>query len=91
MKFLLFASVVFGVFYFFYRKLRRFLAQLFQPLNNPDGTEHAHGTSTKPGRINKGEMKQCPTCGIYLPAGTGNMSGELEYCSSSCASEGKNK
>lgn len=91
MKFLLFTAVVFGVFYFFYSKLRRFLAQLFQPLNSPGGTEHTGSASTKPGRINKGEMKQCPACGVYFPAGTGKVSSNLEYCSSDCASEGKNK
>ena len=91
MKFLLFTAVVFGAFYFFYSKLRRFLAQLLQPMNSADDTEHTGSSSTKPGRINKGEMKQCPSCGVYFPAGTGKMSSNLEYCSSACASEEKDK
>ncbi len=90
MRFLLFAAIVFGVFYFFYSKLRRFLAQLFQPLNT--GTQHAEGSgTTEPGRINKGEMKQCPSCGVYFPAGTGEKSGGVEYCSVSCVEKERHK
>ncbi|NOZ12118.1 MAG: hypothetical protein GXO69_00545 [Acidobacteria bacterium] len=85
MRFLLFTAVVFGIFYFFYNKLRRFLAQIFQPLTEEDNTAQPGGA---PGRINKGEMKQCPACGVYFPAGTGEKSGGTEYCSAECARKG---
>jgi|GEM_PF-330947 len=91
MRFLLFTAIVFGIFYFFYSKLRRFLAQIFQPLTDNENTRASTSRSREPGRINKGEMKQCPACGVYFPAGTGKKSKNLEYCSDDCARKGNDK
>ncbi len=85
MRFLLFTAVIFGIFYFFYHKLRQFLGQLFQPLTqNGTGGEEGRNNNT-PERINKGEMLRCPACGVYFPEGTGIKSGGKEYCSKPCA------
>jgi hypothetical protein len=85
MRFLFFVAIVFGIFYFFYSKLRRFLAQIFQPLTADGSSENKGASAAQQGRINKGEMQQCPSCGVYFPAGTGNTSGGVEYCSETCS------
>ena len=89
MRFLLFTAIVFGIFYFFYNKLRRFLAQLFQPLTSEDSGDANNRENSGQKRINKGEMKQCPVCGVYFPEGTGVKLRGTEYCSASCAEKGK--
>ncbi len=91
MRFLLFTAVVFGIFYFFYNKLRRFLAQIFQPLTGEGNSTQSGSSTSPPGRINKGEMKQCPACGVYFPTGTGEKSAGTEYCSAKCATKGNAK
>jgi len=91
MRFLFFTAIVFGIFYFFYSKLRHFLAQLFQPFSTDADPEKTTGTTTEQGRINKGEMQQCPSCGVYFPAGTGKSSGGVEYCSETCSKKENHK
>jgi len=91
MRFLLYVAIVFGIFYFFYSKLRRFLAQIFQPLTTDSGSENNGSSTAQQGRINKGEMQQCPSCGVYFPAGTGKSSGGVEYCSETCSKKGNFK
>ena len=91
MRFLFFTAIVFGVFYFFYNKLRRFLAQIFQPLTTDGGPKNSKASTKQQGRINKGEMQQCPSCGVYFPAGTGKYSGGVEYCSETCSKKENNK
>lgn len=90
-KLLLFFAIVFGVFYFFYSKLRSFLRDLFQPLN-PDAQNARKQTAPpgagEPNRINKGEMIQCAACDVYFPSGTGTRKNGKEFCSAACASKG---
>ena len=77
-KFLIFLAFIFGLFYFFYYKIKRFLIDIF----NPSSEE---STNAKSSSINKGEMVKCPRCGTYFPENTGIRKRGKIYCSNECA------
>ncbi len=85
-KLLVFFGLLFGIFYFFYRRLKAFLGGIFQPPVDGSGNSYPPTGGGQPaGRIDKGDMAKCPVCGVYFPAGTGVKKGKEEVCSAKCA------
>ena len=85
-KLFLFFVLLFGIFYFFYRRLKAFLISVFQPPQAGAGKPRGEaGPRTPAGRIDKGDMSKCPACGVYFPAGTGVKKVGTEYCSTACS------
>ncbi len=80
LKLLIFFALLFGIFYFFYYKIKKFFMDLFTP-------EQVQEKNTKPQSINKGEMVKCPVCGTYFPSNTGIKKNGKLYCSSECMSK----
>ncbi len=79
-KFLIFLAFIFGIFYFFYYKIKRFLSDLLNPAKSEKHRETAKS-------INKGEMIKCPVCETYFPENTGIKKNGKIYCSSKCMDE----
>ncbi len=89
-KLLIFLGLIFGVFYFFYHRFKKFLGELFQPPQTGPGPNPGQTGpgGARMGRIDKGEMIKCPACEVYFPAGTGVRAGGKEYCSDDCRTKG---
>ena len=80
LKLLIFFGLLFGVFYFFYYKIKTFFINLLTPPQTREKT-------SEPQSINKGEMVKCPVCGTYFPSNTGIKKNGKLYCSSECMSK----
>ncbi len=82
-KLLIFFGFLFGIFYFFYYKIKNFIIEILTPPTSEEKKE-------TPKSINKGEMVKCPVCGTYFPEDTGIKKNGKVFCSNECMlKEGK--
>ncbi|WP_201327185.1 PP0621 family protein [Thermotomaculum hydrothermale] len=79
LKLLIFFGFLFGIFYFFYYKIRKFFMDILYPEQKAEETKNQR-ESVK----NKGEMVKCPVCNTYFPENTGIKKNGKLYCSVEC-------
>jgi Pyruvate/2-oxoacid:ferredoxin oxidoreductase delta subunit len=87
-KLLIFFGLFFGILYFFYYKLKKFLLNITGQFEDTTDTQSASNEL----RVDKGKMIKCPVCGVYFPENTGikkRLVAKKLYCSQECATKGE--